>query len=246
MRQLVGIHAVAAALRSGRRIDRVIIGQGARNNRLQPLIQECRRIGIPVRFEPRSALRRLSGTSAHQNVVAICSAAALRTLESILDDKAEPSTIVVLDSVQDPHNLGAVIRTADGAGAAAALIPERRSAGLSGATAKAAAGALETLPVVRVKNLGRALDQLKDAGFWLYGLDGAADTDYDSIEYSSHCALVMGSESRGLRKKVAERCDFLVRIPLLGSVTSLNVSVAAGIALFEVNRQRGASQASKG
>lgn len=242
MRRLVGIHAVSAALRTARessaRIDHVVVAQGARNSRLQPLIDECRRIGIPVRFEPRSALQRLAGTSAHQNVVAISPTAPFQTLDEILRNVGERCTLVVLDSVQDPHNLGAIIRTADGAGAAAAVIPERRSAGLSEATAKAAAGALESLPVVRVKNLGRALDQLKESDFWLYGFDAQAEATYDAVEYSSRCALVMGGESRGLRAKVAERCDFLVSIPLSGSVSSLNVSVATGIALFEVNRQR--------
>ena len=242
MRRLVGIHAVSAALRSARasggRLDRVLVAQGARNTRLRPLIDECRRIGIPVRFEPRSVLQRLAGTKAHQNVVGIAAAAGYRTLDAILSHEEESSMIVVLDSVQDPHNLGAIIRTSEAAGATAAVIPERRSAGLSEATTKAAAGALESLPVVRAKNLGRALDRLKEAGFWLYGLDAAADADYDAIEYADHCCLVMGSESRGLRAKVSERCDFHVRIPLSGRVESLNVSVAAGIALFEVNRQR--------
>ena len=242
MRRLVGIHAVWAALRaageSGKGIDRVVVAQGARNRRLEPLIDECRRIGVPVRFEPRSAMQRIAGSSAHQNVVAIAAASPFGTLDAVLGNAAEDCIVVVLDSVQDPHNLGAIIRTADGAGAAAAVIPERRSASLTEATAKAASGALETLPVVRVKNLGRALEQLKEAGFWLYGFDAEAETDYDAVDYASRCALVMGGESRGLRAKVAERCDFRVRIPLSGSVPSLNVSVAAGVALFEVNRQQ--------
>ncbi len=241
MRRLVGIHAVSAALRSagesGTGIDSVVVTQGARNARLLPLIDECRRIGIPVRFESRSAMQRLAGTSAHQNVVALSTASPFRTLDGVLESAGEECTLVVLDSVQDPHNLGAIIRTADGAGAAAAVIPERRSASLTEATAKAAAGALESLPVVRVKNLGRSLEQMKESGFWLYGFDEEAKVDYDAVEYASRSALVMGGESRGLRAKVAERCDFLVRIPLVGSISSLNVSVATGIALFEVNRQ---------
>lgn len=242
MRRLVGIHAVSAALKSvrerGARIDRVVIAKGARNARLRPLISECGNLGIPVRFEPRGTLRRIAGTDAHQNIVALCSSVTYQPLERVLEAGQEPLTVVVLDSVQDPRNLGAVIRTADGAGVAAVVIPERRSAGLSEAAAKAAAGALESVRVVRVKNLGRALDELKGAGYWVYGFDGEAGTDYDGVKYSERCALVMGSEGRGLRKKVAERCDFLLRIPLAGSVSSLNVSVAAGIAMFEVKRQR--------
>ena len=183
-------------------------------------------------------LNRVAGGKAHQNVVAVSAAVPYQSLERVVDGAAERCTLVVLDSVQDPRNLGAVIRAADGAGADAVVIPERRSAGLSDAAAKSAAGALESVPVVRVKNLGRALEQLKEAGFWVYGLDSTAETEYDTVDYAERCVLVMGGESRGMRRKVSERCDFLLRIPLVGSVSSLNVSVAAGIAMFEVNRQR--------
>ena len=242
MRQLVGIHAVSAALQgaaeSGRRLDKVLVARGAANRRLQQIIDDCRRLGVPVRFEPRSALQRIAGTSSHQGVVAMTSSGLYRTLEEILEDPEDPCSIVVLDSVQDPHNLGAIVRTADAAGAAAVIIPERRSAGLTEGAAKAAAGGLESVPVVRVKNLARALERLKESEFWLYGLDAEAGTEHDAVEYADRCALVLGGESDGLREKVAERCDFLVRIPLAGSVSSLNVSVAAGIALFEVRRQR--------
>ena len=206
------------------------------------MIDECRELGIPVSFEPRPALQRMAGTAAHQNIVAISSLETYRGLDEVLENAGEQCTVVVLDTVQDPHNLGAIIRTADGAGAAAAVIQERRSASLTEAATKAAAGALESLPVVRVKNLGRAIDELKQADFWTYGFDSEGAADYDAVEYSDRCALVMGGESRGLREKVAERCDFLVRIPLVGSVSSLNVSVAAGIALFEVGRQRRAGR----
>ena len=189
-------------------------------------------------------LHRIAGSKSHQNIVAISTAAPYQSLERVLDGAADRCTLVVLDSVQDPRNLGAVIRTADGAGATAVVIPERRSAGLSDAAAKSAAGALESIPLVRVKNLGRGLEELKEAGFWVYGLDSSAETEYDAVEYAERCVranahpLVMGGESRGMREKVSERCDFLLRIPLVGSVSSLNVSVAAGIAMFEVNRQR--------
>ena len=241
MRRVVGIHGVSAALRSVRNgageIDRVLVARGARNARLRPLIRECGQLGIPVRIEPRAVLHRIAGSKSHQNIVAFSTAAPYQSLERVLDGAADRCTLVVLDSVQDPRNLGAVIRTADGAGATAVVIPERRSAGLSDAAAKSAAGALESIPLVRVKNLGRGLEQLKEAGFWVYGLDSSAETEYDAVQYAERCVLVMGGESRGMREKVSERCDFLLRIPLVGSVSSLNVSVAAGIAMFEVNRQ---------
>ena len=242
MRSLIGIHAVAAAVRStqgsGSGLKRVIVAQGARNSRLKAVIDDCRKAGIPVRFEPKAALRRVAGTDAHQNIVGISSGERYWTLEEVLDNASGQSTVVVLDSVQDPQNLGAIIRSADGAGAAAVVIPERRSASLTEAAAKAASGALESVPVARAKNLGRALDQLKESDFWVYGFDAASSEDYDAVEYADRCALVLGGESSGLREKVAERCDFLVRIPLAGGVSSLNVSVAAGIALFEIGRQR--------
>ena len=242
MRRLIGIHAVTAALRKaadGRAsIERIVIARGSRNPRLQEIVQECRSLGIPVRFEPTRAVRRLAGTAAHQGVVAQTSAKRYAALEDVLADAPEQCIVAVLDELQDPRNLGAIIRSAEAAGAAGVIVPERRSASLGPAAAKAAAGALESMPVVRVKNLGRALDELKRQGFWAYGLDAKGKVDFDRVAYQDRCALVLGGERRGLRAKVAERCDFLVRIPMEGSVPSLNVSVAAGIALFEVGRQR--------
>ncbi len=242
MRRLIGIHAVTAALRKAAEdsaaIERIVIARGSRNPRLQEIVQECRRLGIPVRFEPTRAVGRLAGTAAHQGVVAQTSAKRYAALEDVLADAPEQCILAVLDEVQDPRNLGAIIRSAEAAGAVAVVVPERRSASLGQAAAKAAAGALESMPVVRVKNLGRALDELKGHGFWAYGLDAKGKVDFDRVDYHDRCALVLGGERRGLRAKVAERCDFLVRIPMEGSVPSLNVSVAAGIALFEVGRQR--------
>lgn len=242
MRRLIGIHAVAAALKSSdqRRsgIERVLVAKGSRNPRVLRLVEQCRDLGVPVRFEPRAAIRRSSGTAAHQGIVALTSAAGYSTLRDLLEELPEVGTLVVLDQVQDPRNLGAIIRSAEAAGARGVVVPERRSASLGAAAAKAAGGALESQPVARVKNLGRGLDELKRCGFWVYGLDAGGNVIYDQVDYRARCALVLGGESRGLRAKVAQRCDFLIRIPLAGSVPSLNVSVAAGIALFEVSRQR--------
>lgn len=242
MRRLVGIHAVAAAIRSAREegggIDEVVVAKGTKNRRLEPLIAECRSLGIPIRFQPRAAIQRLTGVRAHQDIMALAPKGVYQPLDSVLDEADQLCTLVVLDSVQDPRNLGAILRTADGADAAAVVVPERRSASLTDAAAKAAAGAQESVPVARVKNLGRALEEMKQAGFWVLGFDSNAENDYDLVAYPDRCALVFGGESRGLRPKVAERCDHLVRIPLRGIVSSLNVSVAAGIALFEVQRQR--------
>ena len=212
--------------------------KGARNPRLDPLIGDCSRLEIPVRYERRSVIERLAGSRSHQGIVAITAAESYRSLDEVLDQARDRCTIVVLDSLQDPRNLGAIIRTADAAGVDAVVIPERRAAGLGEAAAKSASGALESVPVVRAKNLGRVLDRLKESEFWVYGFDSEAETDYCTVEFAERSALVMGAESRGIRRMVAERCDFMLRIPLRGGVSSLNVSVAAGVAMYEVDRQR--------
>lgn len=235
MSPLAGIHPVREALRAGRPLDRVLIAKGAGGPRLQELIELCRQRGVPVRFEPRAQLDRAAGSAAHQGVVAFGSVEKFATLE---DTAATRGLHVVLDGVEDPHNLGAIIRTAHAAGAAAVVIPERRAAPLTDVVAKAAAGALAYLPVVRVGNVNRALEDLKEQGYWLYGLDERGDQQYDRIEYTTPTAIVLGGEGKGLHEHVAKHCDFLVRIPMAGAVSSLNVSVAAGVVLFESKKQR--------
>ena len=234
MAVLSGIHPVAEALRTGRPLDRVLVAQGAAGPRLQEIIDLARRSEVPVRFEPRSSLDRLAGSSAHQGVVALGAARQYADLDAV----AASEMLVVLDGVEDPHNLGAIIRTAHAAGAGAVIIPERRAASLTDVVAKAAAGALEHLPVVRVTNTNRALEDLKQRGFWLYGLDERGSEDYDRVPYSTPTALVLGGEGKGLHEQVRKHCDLLVRIPMAGRISSLNVSVAAGIVLFEWKRRR--------
>jgi 23S rRNA (guanosine2251-2'-O)-methyltransferase len=231
---LSGIHPVAEALRAKHTLERLLVAQGAGGPRLQEIIDLARRASIPVRFEPRAALDRLAGTSAHQGVVAM--GAAQRYAD--FDGLAPCEMLVVLDGVEDPHNLGAIIRTAHAAGAGAVVIPERRAAGITDVVAKAAAGALEHLPVVRVTNINRALEELKQRGFWIYGLDERGAETYDQMEYASPAAVVLGSEGRGLHEQVRKHCDALVRIPVAGRISSLNVSVAAGVMLFEWRRRR--------
>jgi len=231
---LSGIHPVVEALRAGHPLDRVVVAQGAGGPRLQEVIDLARRAGTPVRFEPRSSLDRLAGTSAHQGVVAMGAARKYADLDSA----AAAELVVVLDGVEDPHNLGAIIRTAHAAGAGSLIIPERRAVGLTDVAAKAAAGALEYLPVARVTNINRALEDLKERGFWIYGLDERGAADYDAIEYSSPTAIVLGGEGKGLHDQVRKHCDQLVRIPMAGQISSLNVSVAAGIVLFEWKRRQ--------
>lgn len=239
MQRLIGIHAVEEALRAGRAIERVLVARGAANPRLQRLIDACRECGVPVRFEPRETLDRSAGQGAvHQGVVAMAAAHGYRELEDVVAGPGEASLLVLLDGVEDPHNLGAIIRTAHVAGADAVVMPERRAAPLTETVAKAAAGALEYLPVARVTNLNRALEVLKEKEYWVFGLDEKGSRTYDGVDYRGRAAVVLGGEGKGLHQQVAKHCDFLVRIPTAGRIASLNVSVAAGVVLFEARRQR--------
>ena len=232
---LSGVHPIAEALKAGRPLERLLVAQGAGGPRLQEIIDLARRASVQVRFEPRAALDRLAGSSAHQGVVALGAAKQYADLDSA----ASSELVVVLDGVEDPHNLGAIIRTAHAAGAGSIIVPERRAAGVTDVVAKAAAGALEHLPVARVTNVNRALEDLKKRGFWIYGLDERGPETYDQVKFATPTALVFGGEGSGLHEQVRRHCDALVRIPMAGKISSLNVSVAAGVVLFEWKRRRG-------
>ena len=238
MSPLAGIHPVREALRAGRPIDRILIAKGSTGARIQEIVDLARERRVPVRFESRDMLdRAVAGAAAHQGVVAFGAAERFATLEETI---AGRGMHVVLDGVEDPHNLGAIVRTAHAAGAAAIVIPERRAAGLTEVVARAAAGALAHLPVVRVTNVNRSLETLKESGYWIYGLDERGEHIYNQVEFTAPTAIVLGGEGKGLHEHVAKHCDFLVRIPMqTGGVASLNVSVAAGVMLFEWRRRAG-------
>lgn len=227
---LSGIHPVTEALRAGRALDKIVIAKGAGGPRIQEVIDLARRASVPVRFEPRDALDRLATTSAHQGVVAMGAATGYRDLDDIA---GTAKLVVILDGVEDPHNLGAIVRTAHAAGANAIIIPERRAAGLTDTVAKAAAGALEHLPIARVTNINRTLESLKEQGYWIYGVDERGTELYNEVKWATPTALVFGAEGHGLHEQVRKKCDLLVRIPMAGEIASLNVSVAAGIVLFK-------------
>jgi len=237
--RLTGIHAVEEALAAGRPLDRILVARGLHGNRIQKLLELARSKSVPVRFEDRAILDRASGAENHQGVVAFAASRAALEIEDLLGSAGESCLFVLLDGIEDPHNVGAIIRTALAAGAAGLVLPERRAAGLTDTVARVSAGALAHLPVARVKNLARAMDQLKEAGFWLIGLDERAEKSYTGVKYDGRAAIIMGSEGSGLHELVKKKCDFLVSIPTTGPVRSLNVSVAAGIVLFEAARQRG-------
>jgi 23S rRNA (guanosine2251-2'-O)-methyltransferase len=235
MRLTLGIHPVREALRAGRPLDKVIIAKGSSGPRIQEIVDLCRGKAVPVRFEPRDALDRASKGVSHQGVVAFGASQQYAELGDVLPGA---TLVVVLDGIEDPHNFGAIVRTAHAAGASAIVVPERRSAPLTETVARSAAGALEYLPVARVTNVSRALEQMKRDGFWVYGLDERGTHLYDAIEYTRPTALVLGAEGHGLHENVKKHCDFLVRIPMAGAVSSLNVSVAAGVVLFEWRKKR--------
>jgi 23S rRNA (guanosine2251-2'-O)-methyltransferase len=241
MDRLTGIHAVREALEAGRPLDRIVIAKGRQDTRVEQIVQLARRQGVSVRFEDRGQLDRLANSKDHQGVVAVTASRPASTLEDILAEanrSARKGLIVLLDGVEDPHNLGAIIRTALAAGAHGVVIPERRAAGLTDTVARSSAGALAHLPVAKVTNLSRAMEELKEAGYWLVGLDERAEKSYTEVDFTSPVGIVLGSEGQGLHELTRKRCDFLVSLPTSGPVKSLNVSVAAGVVLFEALRQR--------
>jgi 23S rRNA (guanosine2251-2'-O)-methyltransferase len=243
MDRLTGIHAVREALEAGLPLDRILIAKGRQDTRSEEIVQLARQQGVPVRFEDRGQLDRLANSRDHQGVVALAAARPACTLEDIVAaaaGDAQKGLIVLLDGVEDPHNLGAIIRTSLAAGAHGVIIPERRAAGLTDTVSRASAGALAHLPVAKVTNLARSMEDLKEAGYWLIGLDEKAEQSYTQADFSSPVGIVLGGEGQGLHELTRKRCDFLVSLPTIGPVKSLNVSVAAGVVLFEARRQRAA------
>ena len=244
MDKLTGIHAVREALEASRPFDRILIARGRQDTRVEEIVQLARKQNIPVRFEDRGQLDRLANAKDHQGVVALAAARAPATLEDILaaankgPDRGSKGLIVLLDGVEDPHNLGAVIRTALAAGAHGVVILERRAAGLTDTVARASAGALSHLPVAKVTNLVQTMEELKEAGYWLVGLDERGEKNYTEVDYTSPVGIILGGEGKGLHDLTRKRCDFIVSLPTTGPVKSLNVSVAAGVVLFEALRQR--------
>lgn len=239
--QLEGRNALQEALRSGRTIDKVFIADGDTDRGLQRLAAEAKDAGAVVVSVDRRKLDAMSFTHAHQGVIALAAAHAYFTVDDILEEAAsrgEAPLIVICDELSDPHNLGAIIRTAECAGAHGIIIPKRRSVGLTAVVGKASAGALEYMPVARVSNITAAIDTLKKAGVWVYGTAAEGDTTLYKADLKSAAAIVIGNEGEGMSRLVSERCDFKVSIPMKGSISSLNASAAAAIMLYEAVRQR--------
>ena len=242
MAVLYGIHAVEQALKAGRPLERLLVAEGRSGRAIDKLVAAARARNVAVRFVARTELDRAAGNAAHQSVVAIAAAALYADFETLIAQARKPALFVVLDGVEDPRNLGAVLRTAHCAGADGVIVPERRAAGITPAASKAAAGAAELIGVARITNLGRALEQLKEAGCWLVGLDETANKTMAEADFTGPVGIVLGGEGKGLHEHIRRKCDFLVSIPTFGAIRSLNVSVAAGVVLYEALRQRQAKE----
>jgi len=237
---IVGIHPVEEALRSGRAIRTIHVARSIDPSKSRPIIAEAGERGIPIRQAGRDELDRLAAGRLHQGIVAVASVLRYATLDSVLAraTSSPPALIVALDQVQDPRNFGAIVRTAETAGAHGLVVTGRRTAPLTGAVARASAGAVEHLPIARVSNLVNAINLLKRQGIWVLGVDVDGETSWARFDYTVPLALVFGGEHRGIRRLVSEHCDARIHLPVHGRVASLNVSVAAGVVLYEAVRQR--------
>lgn len=240
-RLVPGLHPVRELLRAGARVRQILVAPEREDT---AVLAEIRMLaaaaGVPVDDAPSSHLDELAGGAAHQGVVAVAARFPYADLEDLVPAGGEAALLVVLDGITDPHNVGAIARTAEAVGAHGLVLPRRRAAGVTPAAEKAAAGALAHLPVAEVPNVARALELLADRAVWSVGLDADADTlVYDCDLLTEPVAIVVGAEGRGLSRLAAERCDLLVRLPMRGAVGSLNASVAAAVVLYEVRRRRG-------
>ncbi len=239
---VVGRNPVIECLQSGSQgVERICIAEGNRHARIRQIVTMAERIGIPIKYCARRELDRLEPSLPHQGVIAVVRSAHYRDLSSILSNiqrSEDNALLVVLDGIQDPRNFGAILRTAEAANADAVIIPKDRAVGITAAVHKASAGASAHIPIVKVTNLARTLDTFKDAGIWIAGAAGDASSLYTDVDFNVPLCLVFGSEGSGIRRLVKQKCDYLVYLPMLGKMASLNVSVAAGILLYEVLRQR--------
>lgn len=237
-----GRNAVTEALRAGSAIDKIFIAKGETDARLSGIAGKARAAGIPVVSCDKRRLDAMSGTQSHQGVIAVCAAREYAGLDDIFkraEEECEEPFIVVCDGITDPHNLGAIIRSAECVGAHGVVITKRRSAGLTAVVSKTSAGAAEHIPVARVTNLASAIEEIKRHGAWVYGAAAEAERSMWETDLTGGVCLVIGSEGEGLSRLVSEKCDALVSIPMRGEISSLNASAAAAVLMYEILRQRG-------
>ncbi|MCI6825291.1 MAG: 23S rRNA (guanosine(2251)-2'-O)-methyltransferase RlmB [Ruminococcus bromii] len=237
---IAGRNPVSEAIRSSRPIDKILVARGEKSGAVVGILAKARDKKIPIKEVDRTKLDYISGGAAHQGIIAFAAVKEYSTVEEIFEyaqSRGEAPFIIVLDEVEDPHNLGAIIRTAECAGAHGVIVPKRRSASLSYTVGKASAGAVEYMRVARVTNIAKLIDELKEKGVWVFGAD-MNGTDYTECDFSGACAIVIGNEGKGISRLVREKCDVIVSLPMKGKINSLNASVAAGILIYNALKYR--------
>ncbi|MCD8502808.1 MAG: 23S rRNA (guanosine(2251)-2'-O)-methyltransferase RlmB [Bacillaceae bacterium] len=238
---IVGKNPVIEALKSGHSVNKLWISETAQRGQMNQVVDLAKENGVQFQFVPKKKLETIANTQNHQGVVAQVAAYQYAEIDDLFNkarEKDEDPFFLILDEIEDPHNLGSIIRTADATGAHGVIIPKRRAAGLTATVAKASTGAVEYVPVVRVTNIARTMEDLKKRGLWFAGTDAKGDQDFRQATYSLPIGLVIGSEGKGLSRLVKEKCDFLLSVPMKGKVSSLNASVAASLLMYEVYRKR--------
>jgi len=238
---IFGYNPVLEIIRAGANIQKLLVATGRRDERISRLIREAEKRGVKLLEVDRNELGEISGTTKHQGVLAFVSdfnPAGIEDILAVSKAKSQPAFVSLLDGIEDPHNLGAIIRSADGAGADGIVLPKNRSARITGTVAKTSAGALVHMKVASVTNLARTIDELKDEDIWFVGADQDSEQNYTEIDLTGPIGIVVGAEGKGMHRLIKEKCDFLVKIPMFGKVNSLNASVAAALLFFEVRRQR--------
>lgn len=237
---IVGKNPVIEALKSGRDINKILIAEGSQHGQMQQITRLAKETNVLVQFVPKKKIDQVTDQN-HQGVLAYVAAyqyAELDDLFAAAEKKNEPPFFLLLDEIEDPHNLGSIMRTADAVGAHGIIIPKRRAVGLTATVAKASTGAIEYIPVVRVTNMARTIDELKERGVWIAGTDAKGKDDYRRLDGTMPLGLVIGSEGKGMGRLIRDKCDFLIHLPMAGKVTSLNASVAAALLMYEVYRKR--------
>jgi 23S rRNA (guanosine2251-2'-O)-methyltransferase len=238
---IAGKHPVMEALRSGREINKIWIAEQAQKNAMAQVVAEAKKAGIVVQFVDKRKLDQMAEGAVHQGIVAQAAAHRYYEVDELLErarESGEAPFFLLLDEIEDPHNLGSILRTAECTGVHGVIIPKRRSAALNATVSKTSAGAVEYVPVARVTNLAQTIDKLKEAGVWIAGADVAAEQDVYKTNLDLPLAVVIGNESKGIGRLIREKCDFLLKLPMNGRLNSLNASVAAGVLMYEVVRQR--------
>lgn len=237
---IVGKNPVIEALKANRDINKILIAEGSQRGQMTQIIQLAKESNVILQFVPKKKIDQISDQN-HQGVLAYIAAyqyAELDDLFAAAEKKQEPPFFLILDEIEDPHNLGSVMRTADAVGAHGIIIPKRRAVGLTATVAKASTGAIEYIPVVRVTNLVQTIEELKERGLWIAGTDASGKEDYRQLDGTLPIGLVIGNEGKGMGRLIKDKCDFLIRLPMAGKVTSLNASVAAALLMYEVYRKR--------